>query len=62
MTAQSGRAAGANILERLALLRRDGVTPAVQEPVSITAKNLGHFLIFLPRKTNLSDKFSESTG
>jgi hypothetical protein len=42
VTAQSGRAADANILEGLALLWRDGVTPAVQEPLSIPPKKLGH--------------------
>jgi hypothetical protein len=43
VTAQSGRAADADILESLALLRRDGVTPALQEPLSVATKDLGHF-------------------
>jgi hypothetical protein len=45
VTAQSGCATDADILERLALLRRDGVTPALQEPLSVTAKDLGHFQV-----------------
>jgi len=42
-TAQSGGAAGAEVMKSFPLGSRDGVPPAAQEALSVLAKDLGDF-------------------